>query len=236
MSPAAPALEWTLRGGATVIAPRTLMQRLADVRLDRPWEFVAPAPPGPGTGRGPRGLATLPGLGRVLVKRYLRGGALAHVNPERYFGTRRFEREIETGWSARAAGLPVAETLAVVVRPASPGWHAWGIARFVEDAPDLALWLAGRASDPPLDGELWRAATAAMDALHEGGLEHRDLNLGNLVARRAADGTWEVTAVDLDRARWWGRPVPARVRERVRQRLERSFHKLFPGRALPDGR
>ncbi len=236
MSVAAPLLEWTLRGGATVIAPRAMMQPLAEVRLDRPWEFVAPPPPGPGTGRGPRGLATLPGVGRVLVKRYLRGGALAHVNPERYFGTRRFEREIEAGYLARTAGLPVAETLAVVVRPASPGWHAWGIARFVEDAPDLAAWFAGRASDPPLEGALWHAARAAVDRLHEGGLEHRDLNLGNLVARRAPAGAWDVVAVDLDRARWWGRPVPERVRERVRQRLERSFRKLFPGRALPDGR
>jgi 3-deoxy-D-manno-octulosonic acid kinase len=236
VSAAAPALERTLRGDATVIAPRALMRPLAEVRLDRPWEFVAAPPPGPGTGRGPRGLATLPGVGRVLVKRYLRGGALARVNPERYFGTGRFEREIATGCVARAAGLPVAETLAVVVRPASPGWHAWGIARFVEDAPDLALWLAGRASDPPLDGALWRAALAVVGRLHEGGLEHRDLNLGNLVARRAADDVWDVVAVDLDRARWWGRPVPERVRERALQRLERSFRKLFPGRALPDGR
>jgi hypothetical protein len=68
--------------------------------------------------------------------------------------------------------------------------------------------------------------------MHDAGVEHRDLNLGNLLLRRGGSGAGEAFVVDLDRARLWDRPVPLRLRIRALCRLERSTVKLFGERPL----
>jgi hypothetical protein len=232
---AVPGVRVEVRGDVRVLLAADIPD-IADAAraagLDRPWDVVRPRPPGPGTGRGPRAVVELADGTPILVKQYLRGGALARLNRERYLDTRRFTRELDVSRRVRAAGLPAGETLGVVLRRAQPGWRAWGLARFVPDAPDLARVYAGAL--PPADGlALGRAVRAAVERLHEAGLEHRDLNLGNLLARRGGAG-WDVFVIDLDRARWTGRPLGREARARATGRLHRSWRKLF-GAAPPFG-
>lgn len=209
------------RGDALVVVAEELAAAAFAAGLDRPWDVVAPRPAGPGTGRGPRGLVRLASGDALLVKQYLRGGVPAKLNPDRYFGLRRFASELAVGRAARAAGLPVGETRGVVFRPARPGWRAWGLVRLIDEATDLARLFG--AAPGRADRVTWQRALAVIEAAHEAGLEHGDLNLGNLVAR--PDGA--VFIVDLDRARWWNGPVPARQRARVMARLARSVRKVL---------
>jgi len=208
------------------IAHQDIAGRVLAAGLDKPWELVEPRPPGPGTGRGPRAVVPLPGEPRLLVKQYLRGGVPARWNRERYASPRRFLRELEVGQLARAAGLPVGEALGVVLVPARPGWRAWGMARFIEEAPDLASRLT-RERDARVREAIWRAALDAVSRWHDAGLDHPDLNLGNLLVRPRENGAgWDIFLVDLDRARWLGVPLAAHRRARAHARLERSLRKI----------
>ncbi len=232
MTGAPPGVRVVARGDTRALFDEEIADAALAAGLDRPWERVAPRPAGPGTGRGPRAVVALAGGPRLLVKQYLRGGALARVNRERYLDTRRFLRELDVSRRARDAGLPAGEALGVVLRRAQPGWRAWGLARYVEDAPDLARLYAGAL--PPEDAlALGAAARRFVERLFDAGLEHRDLNLGNLLARREASG-WQLFVVDLDRARWAGRPLDRAARARVTGRLHRSWRKLF-GASPPFG-
>jgi hypothetical protein len=72
--------------------------------------------------------------------------------------------------------------------------------------------------------------------MHDAGLEHRDLNLGNLLVRPGTDGAGtEPFVIDLDRARLHSGPLPFRLRQGALRRLERSCVKLL-GDAAPPGR
>lgn len=195
--------------------------------LLEPWRVVVPRPPGPGTGRGPRAVVRLRDGGRVLVKAYLRGGLLARVNRERYFATRRFVEELRVGRLARARGVPVGEAVGVVLRAAHPGVRAWGIVRHLDDGADLARLLAAQ---PPRERvlALWAAARASISLAYDAGLEHADLNLGNIVVREEERAP-RAYLVDLDSARWHEGGVPEDARARVDARLARSWRKILGG-------
>ena len=220
-----PALVELALPDGRLIAQAPLVDALRGAGLDSPWDLVAARPEGPGTGRGPRGVVELDGGVKLLVKQCLRGGVLRHVNPDRYFRIERFRRELRLSVRAARAGLPVAETVCAVLLAATPGWRAFTASRLVDGSRDLAEWLR-RLTDAGEGRALYGAALAAAQELHDGGLHHRDLNLGNFVARREGAG-WRVVVVDLDRARWYEGPVPPRIRRRALARLERSWRKLF---------
>ncbi len=225
MSGSAPRLVEVGVSAGTMIAPPALVDELSAAGLGEPWALVGPRPRGPGTGRGPRGVVETASGAKLLVKECRRGGVLRHLNPRLYFLRGRFLRELQTSGRAARAGLPVAETVCAVLRPHAVGFRAWTASRYVDGARDLARWLDGLAGDDDVSA-LYREALATVRVLHEGGLHHRDLNLGNLVATRR-DGGWRVVAVDLDRARWFDGPVPDRDRRRAHARLERSWRKVF---------
>ena len=67
--------------------------------------------------------------------------------------------------------------------------------------------------------------------IHDAGLDHRDLNLGNLLIRGGGRNA-EVFVVDLDGARLHDAPLDYRPRQRALRRLERSYVKVC--RAAPD--
>lgn len=223
MIAAPPGFRLLRHGAVAAILDEAIADGAVAAGLDRPWEKVRPRPAGAGTGRGPCFVAQLEDGTKLFVKQYLRGGAVRLVNHDRYFGRARFLRELAVGRAARAAGLPVGETIGLVLVGARPGWRAWGIARYVEDAEDLARMIANGAEAAPL----WRAALALLERCHEAGLEHPDMNLGNLLARRGEGGALELFVVDLDRARWRGAPLDPKKRAKVVARLERSYRKIF---------
>jgi hypothetical protein len=216
-----------------LLVAEQLAPRVAELGLDRPWELLGDGSAPSASGRGPHAVVQVAGGPDLLLKRCLRGGVARHLNRGRYFAIGRFRREMDVGLSAALEGLPVAETLAVVLRAARPGWHAWAAARLIPDASDLARLL------PDIEPEeervaLLARAVQAIRRLHDAGLEHRDLNLGNLVARRGDDDDWHVWIVDLDRARRHRAGLSRARRRGAVERIERSWRKIFgPGGPIP---
>jgi serine/threonine-protein kinase RIO1 len=94
---------------------------------------------------------------------------------------------------------------------------------FLKDAIDMARLMAEE-QDPARRAALWDEARRCCELLLERGLEHRDLNLGNIL--RSEDALY---VIDLDRAVMHDGPVPEDVAERVRERMERSRRKVAAG-------
>lgn len=174
-------------------------------------------------GRRAHPIVRLQDGGRAVVRAYLRGGALRHLNRDRYFAGQRALAELRATLRARAAGVRVPEPLAATERQERFGYTARFATRWVEGARDAAALLADAA--PDARAALWREAGRQIGRMHAGGVAHPDLNLRNLLAADT-DGRPEVYLLDFDRARLFAGPVPEPRRGRDLRRLARSVRKL----------
>ena len=172
-----------------------------------------------GGGRARHPLVALPGGERIVVRGYLRGGLMRHLNRERYFlGHRAFD-ELRVTEHAAAAGVRVPAVVAAVERRGALAYRASLATRWIAGGQELAGWLAGK--------EPAAAAAALLDAgrqlarMHDAGISHPDVNLRNLLV--TGEG---VHVLDFDRARLLPRPVPPTLRARGLLRLARSAGKL----------
>jgi 3-deoxy-D-manno-octulosonic acid kinase len=164
--------------------------------------------------------------GNVILRRYRRGGAIRWLGTL-YAGRRwRPFREFWILETARRCGLPVVEPIAAVVEPLAPGVYRGLLATFeVGGARPIhrAVESGGAAWVEPL--------AAALRRIHDAGLRHDDLNLGNVLV----SGAGEIVFVDLDRGAFLGEPIPRVARSAALARLRRSARKLDPAsRILPD--
>ncbi len=99
-------------------------------------------------------------------------------------------------------------------------YEAWLGVEEVEGAADLLSKLsAGEASRDDI-----AAAMRSVRKMHDEGVEHRDLNLGNLLLR-VVEGAPEGWVVDLDRARLHDAPLGTPLRRAGLERLQRSWLK-----------
>ena len=81
--------------------------------------------------------------------------------------------------------------------------------------------------------DLMPGLAQSLRSLHDAGLRHPDLNLGNLLVVSGVEG-YRVIFVDLDRARLQKSALSDAARRRGLRRLRRSAAKLDPqGRWLP---
>ncbi len=204
-------------GGAHVLVRRGYEGRVAELGMAGGRAAAVEEVTG---GRGPHPLVELPGGERVLVRRFLRGGAVRHLNRERYFAGHRAFDELRATERARAAGVRTPVVLAAEEEPRAFGYTARLASRWIAGAHDLHHWLAGRASAER--EAAWREAGRQIALLHRAGVGHPDLNLRNLLVVEPA----EVHLLDLDRARLVDGPVPAPRRARDLLRLARSARKL----------
>ncbi len=180
-----------------------------------------------------------------VVRHYRRGGAVARLLEDRYAragGPARPFAEVSVLAAAGARGVPVPGPVAGAVYEAGPFYRADLVTAEVPGTVDLAalLFEAGRHGGAGTDGLVPRE-----DALHAAGrlircaaaagLEHADLNAGNVLLRGGEVGP-EAWLVDLDRCRILpaGRSASA---ARMLARLERSLAKLgrAHGRSLAAG-
>ncbi len=216
-------------GDVFILARDSLPQALLEAGADRPESLVTARPLGVGSGRGPRGVVDLAGGERLLIKQNLRGGVLSRWNREIYFGVERFRRELVVSRDALAAGCPIVPTRAVVLERRRLGWRAWSATPLIEPAEDLACCLSACTASSDIEAILSRVV-ACVHELHEGGLYHRDLNLGNVLLSPEAPPL----IIDLDRACLFPGGVPHRLRRRVRSRFVRSYLKILgPTPVLP---
>jgi tRNA A-37 threonylcarbamoyl transferase component Bud32 len=217
------------RGPFTLVADERWVEAALRAGLDTPqgWAVhLANAARAPGRGATAR-IVLEPG--RVArLKQLRRGGWLAGLWRDRFAGRRRALDNLRLGVEVARRGVPTPAPLALLLERAAPGRvRAWLAVEEIEDAEDLATRFAlGR---PPCADEL-DAVLGLVRRMHERGIDHRDLNLGNLLLRPGPQPrAW---VIDLDRARLGPGALSIGRRRRALRRLERSYVKsCHPGPA-----
>ncbi len=190
-----------------------------------PSRWPAPRAPEPGrSGRGALSRIVLPGRAPLLAKAMRRGGLAAALWDDRFLGSRRLLRNLEDPDEAARRGIPTPRAAAMLLRAEGRALvRAW---LAVEEVPG-AVDLSRRWGESPPEADEERAVLSFVRAFHDAGLEHRDLNLGNLLTRPRSGGPPELLLVDLDRARWHPGPLPVPARRRGLRRLARSCAKVL---------
>jgi tRNA A-37 threonylcarbamoyl transferase component Bud32 len=181
-------------------------------------------------GRGMLDVCDLYDGGAALIRRYRHGGALRGLTGDFFFTwpPRPF-RELASTEEARRRGVSTVEPLAALIEPvAGIFYRGWLVTRRIDGARDA--WAVSQAGDIPSEEKAsWlKAAALAVSLMHRLGVDHRDLNLKNILLRREADG-WRGYVIDLDKARLLSGSVPRDRVERNLARLARSVRKLDPG-------
>lgn len=167
--------------------------------------------------------------GNIVVRRFRRGGAMRWLG-DVYFGARlRPLREFQVLLRARRRGLPVPEPIAAVVE------RRFGVAYrgrlFMTEVAGGRPLLEFLAQEP--GAEVATLLARGLRTIHDHGLEHPDLSLGNVLVVTGPGGP-SIVFVDLDRARLLDAPLGEAARRRALARLRRSAAKLDPlGRHLP---
>lgn len=161
--------------------------------------------------------------GVLVVRRFRRGGWMWWLG-EIYVGrTPRPLCEFDLLLRARRCGLPVPEGIAAVIERRFVITYRGQL--FMTEVPDATPLLAFLARN---DGYDWGTLLAAgLRQIHDGGLEHPDLNLGNILVAPHGNGE-RIVFVDLDRAVLAGAPLGPWPRARALRRLRRSATKLDP--------
>lgn len=213
----------TTRPGFVVVR-EDMREPLLDALLEATPESVA----GEMLNRGGRGATWAITLGdgrRVVLRWYRRGGLLRHFVRDRYFGRRpRPLLELAATDEARRRGVPVPEVLGARVDVLRGGGYRGAIVTREIGGAETLGDAARRAPTGSERAAIIAGVARAVRAMHDQGLHHRDLNVGNILLSREGDRL-AVHVIDLDRARL-GRSVAPRLRRRALRRLARSLAKL----------
>jgi hypothetical protein len=174
-----------------------------------------------GSGRGTTRRCGLSSGGFARLKQLRRGGLVGPLWGERFVGSRRLLRNLSLPVEAAHRGIDTPAPLGLLIVRAGPGLvRGWLAVEDLEQTDDLAaLFRSGR---PPTRAEL-ACVMRMVRRMHDLGLEHRDLNLGNLLLRRGSEPRSFV--IDLDSARLHGGSLGFNLRQRALRRLERSHAK-----------
>ena len=160
---------------------------------------------------------------RWRLKAMRRGGRLAAIWRDRYPSVRRLVATLSASAEARQRGVPTAQPIALIVE-VGPHGLARGAMAFaeIEGSEDLARRVVRKTATR---ADLV-ATIGAVRAMHDRGVVHPDLNLGNILLRPRAGDAPEVFLVDFDRATFTPGPLPFAPRQAALRRLERSCAKL----------
>ncbi len=222
-------------GAFTIVVRASAAGAIHRSELARPgnWERLI-AEGSAGSGRGPTASCTLPDGTSLILKTMHRGGWLGRLWNGRYTGSGRLLENLRVAHEAIRRGVRTPSPVALLLRKGPPGWvRAWLATEAIAGAENLSDRIQ---RDPPPGRPELGAAMRAVRAMHDAGVEHRDLNLGNVLLLRAEKGEPEVFFVDLDRARLHDGPLSFRHRQAAIRRMERSYVKRFGDRGpLGDG-
>ena len=185
---------------------------------------------GSGSGAGNRGSGfplELAGGPELFARCARRGGFARLITRDVYFGaSKRPLRELAVANEARLRGIPIAEPLGVMIEAVAPGFYR---SVFITRAlSGMTLWEFLRADDDAVvRRHIVELARHAIDAMHNGGVLHADLNLHNLFVSKAGERLI-VVILDLDKGQLYSSPVPPGRRRANFARLARSARKLDP--------
>jgi hypothetical protein len=176
-----------------------------------------------GAGRGRTATLTLPSGERLRLKQLKRGGGTRHLWRDRFPGKRRLLENLSMPLEAIARGIATPRPVALLLREGPPPlYRGWIAFEEISGATDLIeRWSHG---PRPTTTEL-SVAMQLVKRMHDAGLEHTDLNVGNILVRPGLSGEPEAFVIDLDNARLHLNSLSLRSRKRSLQRLERSYLK-----------
>ena len=174
--------------------------------------------------RGGRGTVPVARLAdrRAAIRHARRGGWMRPLGDRYLDRPPRPFRELAVSARLRAEGIATPEVLAAVVIPAHPGYRADLATEWIEPGHDLRALLAPNVYPAAARRAGLEAAGREVGRAHRAGLDHPDLNVGNLFLQPADPG-WRAWLLDLDRATL-GRPSPEAASRNL-ARLVRSLEK-----------
>ena len=186
-------------------------------------------------GRAPVYAILLPdGCGAVVVRRSMRGGALARLNSDLFLPPTRGLRELITSLRLRLAGVPTPEVVAFVVYRAGLVLRRSDVVTLeLAGGTDLAS-LLGEAQPGERRARALEDAAELVAALSRAGAHHPDLNLKNILVTGMDAGGLEASCahiLDVDRIRFHFPGDPMVLQANV-DRLERSIRKWRERRGL----
>ncbi len=188
------------------------------------------------TGEGNRQSAfrlTIAGAPEMVARASRRGGLMRLLSADLYFGANpRPLRELTVALEALRRGIPVADPMGAMVQWVTPlAYRGLFLSRAISG---MTLWETIRSADEPqVRVQVLDQARLAIEVMHTRGLLHADLNLHNLFVTKIAESP-AVIILDLDKARLFDGPVPARLRRGNIDRLIRSARKLDPAEKFLD--
>jgi 3-deoxy-D-manno-octulosonic acid kinase len=231
-------LRVRLPGYARITAPATTGIVLESCRAsvesilagESLYDFAARQPsPKQFKGRAPVYAITLgAGCGDAVVRRSVRGGALAGLHTDIFLPPTRGLRELVTSLRLRGAGVNTPEMIAFIVYRVGPIFRRSDVVtREIAGGVDLASALA-HPGNAERRGEMLDAAAGLVAALSREGAHHSDLNLRNILvsdARTAESAQLQAYILDVDRIRFHFPGDPVVLSANI-ARLARSMRKL----------
>ena len=212
-------------GRRELVLHRDIAPRAAQI-LDRLGELTTASEASAGNRRSAYRLNLAEGL-ELFARRGRRGGMIASVISDVYVGTTpRPLTELALTIEAMKRGIPVAEPMGAMVEWLGPVlYRGFFLTRAVRG---MTLWeFVKTDDDPTVRSHILSEARAAIDAMHDKGLFHADLNLHNLLVTQARE-SFTVIIIDLDKARLFDAPLSSAMRRNNAARLIRSARKLDP--------
>ncbi|HEY4954873.1 MAG TPA: lipopolysaccharide kinase InaA family protein [Gemmatimonadaceae bacterium] len=181
------------------------------------------------TGRAPVYAITLSEeCGDVVVRRSMRGGALARLRTDLFFPPTRGLRELVTSLRLRRAGVQTPEMIGFIVYRVGPVFRRTDVVtREIKGGTDLASALR-RTSDTEQRLALFEASAQLVAMLSRAGAHHSDLNARNILVtgiESAIPPQPQAYLLDVDRVRFHIPGDPVVLSANI-ARLARSMRKL----------
>lgn len=208
--------------GAIVFDPARVEQAQPEW-FDAAWWGEAATPVATG-GRGAAWFVEAP-FGRMVLRGYRRGGAVANISRDRYLWSgesrARSIAEFRLLQDVARRGVRVPGPIAAVYRREGISYGAAILLERIDGARTLAESVGRGDAD-------WEAAGRLVAQAHRACLDHADLNADNILF----DALGEAWLIDLDRGRL--RTPGAGWRERNIERLHRSLLKRRDTRSIDE--
>lgn len=192
------------------------------------WERCLHSSPGK-SGRGSSAVRELGGV-VLRLKQLRRGGLAARFRDQSFRDAQRLLDNLTLPLAVAERGIATAAPRALLVESASDSaYRAWLATEELEGTRDAAALVR---EDPERADPRWLPALSVVRRMHDVGIEHRDLNLGNLLI--PDDPGRPAAIVDFDGARLHDDALPFVWRQRALRRLERSYVKVCYPRAAAE--
>jgi hypothetical protein len=160
---------------------------------------------------------------RVVVRHNRHGGLLRSITGDLFRGATRAPNELDIALGLAELGIPTPTVLGYAVYPAGAGFSRSDVVtEEVADARDFGEVLLATNDDDAARDAAWQAVDSLLERMMESGIRHRDLNVKNILLRRAGD-VLEAWLLDVDSVELgW---LPPAAEESNRRRLVRSIEK-----------